>query len=483
MLSIELVTKAFDGAMKGKKFKNVPTSMAFMLMHNKEYYISEVGRILEERAFRPKKPRESIRIDAGSGKERHIQAPALFPDQIVHWCIVLTLMPIFMTGMDHWSCASVKGRGTLYAKNFIERELDNSLGLTGPQSPEYKYKYCLKMDIRKFFESINREILMSLLEKKIKDKEMLDICRKIIYSVPGTGLPLGFFTSQWLANFYLQKFDHDLREKIMPKYGIHFYVRYADDMIILGSNKRKMMELLNEINEYLKTNLDLELKNTSRVFAIKDTPIDFIGYRFSYGKTTLRKRTLIKARKANARLYGKKFTIKSLKTAMAYNGWMKTTDTKQYRAKYMKGSPYLERSKISELDKIEHNKYLVSYNYNRLKDLDESIDRLRSETELGDGHVLIRYYDNTDEVRVVARSRYKFPDEDSYYERLKEEEQKEIVKSSKSKNYKHKKGRPYMNTAEGFINQNEKEIYRRYYNLEMAQYETSKELEKVQYEA
>ena len=94
----------------------------------------------------------------------------------------------------------------------------------------------------------------------------------------------------------------------------------------------------------------------------------------------------------------------------------------------------------------------------------------------------IRYYDNTDEIRVVARSRYKFPDEDSYYKRLKEEEdKKDIAKSSKSKNYKHKKGRPYMNTAEGFINQNEKEIYRRYYNLEMAQYETAKELEKVQY--
>ena len=74
----------------------------------------------------------------------------------------------------------------------------------------------------------------------------------------------------------------------MPKYGVDTYIRYMDDMIILGSNKRKLERLMNEITEFLAT-LSLELKNTSCIFDISTRDIDFIGYRFSYGKTTLRK--------------------------------------------------------------------------------------------------------------------------------------------------------------------------------------------------
>ena len=80
-----------------------------------------------------------------------------------------------------------------------------------------------------------------------------------------------------------------LREVLMPKYGVDFYIRYMDDMLIMGSNKRKLAQLKGEISQYLHNNLKLELKNTTRIFSIAECPIDYIGFRFSYGKTVLRK--------------------------------------------------------------------------------------------------------------------------------------------------------------------------------------------------
>lgn len=474
MLSIRVASEAFDGAMRDKKFKHRPGSIAFMLYHNRDYYIAEVGRILETESFKPKKPRESIRLDAGSGKERHIQAPALFPDQIVHWCVMLVLQDIFLKGMDTWCCASVKGRGTLYAKNFIERTLDNSQGITGRDAPERKYKYCLKMDIRKFFENIDRRILIDKLESKIKDPKMIKICSDIIYSVPGQGLPLGYYTSQWFANFYLQSFDHYLREVLMPKYGVDFYIRYMDDMLIMGSNKRKLAQLKGEISQYLHDNLKLELKNTTRIFSIAECPIDYIGFRFSYGKTVLRKNILHRARGANERLYNGKFHIKELRSSMAYNGWIQNTDTKQYRAQHMQGSVYLERKKISEFSKIERLETLASERYKRTIRIEEDIINLRQETELGDGVVLIRHYpDRHDQVRVVARSRYRFPDQDEYEEELrKAAEEKANKKKKKHKKKKHKPGETYRAPAERyFAEEGMEEIYARDYNQNIKDYD------------
>lgn len=473
MLSIRLVNEAFDGAMRDKKFKHRPGSIAFMLYHNRDYYIAEVGRILAEESFKPKKPRESIRLDAGSGKERHIQAPALFPDQLVHWCIMLVLQDIFLKGMDTWCCASVKGRGTLYAKNFIERTLDNSQGITGRDAPERKYKYCLKMDIRKFFENIDRRILIEKLESKVKDPKIIKICSDIIHSVPGKGLPLGYYTSQWFANFYLQSFDHYLREVLMPKYGVDFYIRYMDDMLILGSNKRKLMQLMAEISKYLNDNLKLELKNTTRVFSIADCPIDYIGFKFSYGKTTLRKNILHRARNANETLYKGKFHIKELRSSMAYNGWIQNTDTKQYRQEHMQGSVYLERKKISEFSKIERAELLALDRYNRVLRIEEDIRTLRQDTELGDGVVLIRHYsDRGDQVKVVARSRYRFPDQDEYEEELRIAEEEKINKKKKKKRKrKHKPGEDYRAPADRyFAEEGRKDQYTKDYNFNIKNY-------------
>lgn len=435
MISKERLEMVYSGVMKGKHHKDAPGSIAFMIRMNKDYYMAEIGRMLQEKSFRPTKPRESIRYDKSSRKFRKIQAPKLFPDQFIHWSIILAMQPTLMRGMDDWCCASVKGRGTLYAKNFLEKKLDNGNDINSKIPVSRKYKYCLKMDIRKFFENISKEILIQKLESKIKDKQLIDLTKLVLNSVPGNGIPLGYYTSQWFANFYLQSFDHDLREKIMPKYGVDTYLRYMDDMVILGSNKRKLKQLMNEISENLKS-LKLELKHTSCIFSIEDRDIDFIGYRFSYGKTTLRKTILHRAKAANDRLYSGKFTLNKLRTANAYNGWIKTSDVKKYVADNLHGDIKLENYKLKMALNKERDQYLNSVKYEHVLKVESEINSIREQTEFGD-HVLVRYYPSSDNTKVVVRCKFKFPDEDEYYNR-KEMEKQEMLNKKKKKTRQNK---------------------------------------------
>lgn len=318
-----------------------------------------------------------------------------------------------MRGMDDWCCGSIKGRGTKYAKDFIEKTLDNSLNDRRKIPIEREYKYCLKMDIKKFFDNIDREILVKKLNRVIKDKEMIKICTDIIYSTKGPGIPLGYYTSQWFANFYLQSFDHHLREKLMPKYNTHIYVRYMDDMIILGSNKRKLINLMKEISNYLKEELHLSLKETSSVFSIADNPIDFIGYKFSYGKTTVRKKILYNMRKANIRLHSGKFSHSKLRSSEAYISYIKSTDIKTYAKNNLKGNLALEFHKLKQYNKEYMEEYLSSPKYIKYNTIKEKIDDIKK-NDKDPGHVLVRHYNKTDDQRIVSRCSFVFPDEEEY---------------------------------------------------------------------
>lgn len=453
MLNAEQMDKVYKGVMKGKHRKDDPTSISFMIKNNKDYYLTEVCRMLEYREFKPHKPRHSIRRDKGSGKLREIQAPVLWPDQFVHWAMMLQLQPIFAKGMDHWCCASVKDRGTLYAKNFIEKLLDDSddENKAPKDRVRNKYKYALKLDIRKYFAHVDREILMAKIRAKVKDEEMIELCRKIIYSVPGQGIPLGYYTSQWFANFYLQDFDHYLREVIMPRHGVKIYLRFMDDMFLAGSNKRKLERVRAEIEQYLAT-LKLELKPGSLI-NLHEEPLVFIGYQFSYGKTTLRENIVDNMVKANRKLYKGKFTIKKLESFNSYNGWVQSSDTHELSEKILIGSRKIERMKLIELLSKRKTELVANGTFDKIAEIEQRIAELRAAEQGPNDKVLIRYYSNRDEARIVARTNYKMPGEDEYKAKLaaqakKEAEEREKRKATKKKRKrKHRPGRPYYPSA------------------------------------
>jgi len=117
----------------------------------------------------------------------------------------------------------------------------------------------LKLDVRKYFDSIDHEILKILLRKRFKDRILLSLFDQIIngYSKdPGKGVPIGNLTSQYFANHYLAPLDHYIREQLR----CHYYVRYMDDCIIWQDSKESLKEIHQKIREYLKKHLLLELK-------------------------------------------------------------------------------------------------------------------------------------------------------------------------------------------------------------------------------
>ena len=253
-----------------------------------------------------------IIYDGIQRKKRTIIVPT-FREQIVHHMVVNILKPIIMKSMYEHSYGSIPDRGATLGAKRIRRWLKDSKGT----------RYCLKMDIKKYFDSVPHEIVTRKLAEQIHDQRFLNILLEIV-NVNEKGLPLGFYTSQWLANWYLTGLDHYIKEVLKAPY----YIRYMDDMIIFGSNKRKLHKMRQAITDYLKKYLGLELKGNYQVFPIKSRALDFMGFRFYRYRTTLRRTILYKTCRKAKRLFKKdKPTIYDIKQFMSYLGWFKQTDT------------------------------------------------------------------------------------------------------------------------------------------------------------
>ena len=284
-------------------------------------------------------------------KKRTIIVPT-FPEQIIHHMIVQTMKPIFMRGMYPHSFGSIPGRGMHNGKAVIEKWIRNDSGRN--------IKYCLQMDIHHFFASIPHDILKDMLRKRIHDDRFLTVLFEVI-DATDTGLPLGFYTSQWLANWYLQGLDHYIKEDLHTAY----YARYMDDMVIFGSSKKKLHWMRKKISEYLEQNLGLELKDTWQVFRFHNTdrktgadlyrPLDLMGFRFYRNRTTLRKSIMLKAERKAKRVGRKKghVTAYDARQCLSYLGYIDCTDTYSFYEERIK--PHVSyralRKKVSNADK------------------------------------------------------------------------------------------------------------------------------------
>lgn len=241
-------------------------------------------------------------------KEREIYKLPFYPDRILHHAILNILEDIFVSVFTADSYSCIKKRGVHKASYKLRRylkDVDNT-------------QYYLQLDIRKFYPSVDHEILKSLLRRKFKDKKLLLLLDEIIDSAPGC--PIGNYLSQYFANYYLTFFDHWLKEVLRVKY----YLRYADDMIFLGS-KEELKNAFNKINNYLKTNLKLDLKPNWKLSPIASykgdtgSGIDFCGYVHYRECTLIRKRIKEDYKKAIKNGATKE-------TLAGFNGWISHAD-------------------------------------------------------------------------------------------------------------------------------------------------------------
>lgn len=193
-------------------------------------------------------------------------------DRLLHHALYRHLYPFFTKTfiVDSYSCRL--GKGTHKAvKRFNDFYLKVSKNNT-------KQVWVLKCDIRKFFDSINQEILLNILDSYITDKEIMALLRKIIGSFykkeVGVGLPLGNLTSQIFVNIYMNIFDQFMKHKIKANY----YIRYSDDFVILSDDKVWLERTLLEISNFLNNKLKLSLHPSKVSITTFSSGVDFLGW-------------------------------------------------------------------------------------------------------------------------------------------------------------------------------------------------------------
>lgn len=237
-------------------------------------------------------------------KERVIYQLPYYPDRIVHHILMNILEPIFVKWFIKNTYACIKNRGIHSMQNDIEKDLR--------KFPE-ETKWCLKLDIRKFYPSINKSILYNILTTKIKDKWLLSILKEIIESSEN-GVPIGNYLSQFFANIYLTETDHWAKEILRIK----FYYRYCDDIVIFGKDKCDLYNTYRKIGQHLSF-VELKLKNP-KLF-LTDFGVDFAGYVFRHSHTLLRKTMKIRFKRV-VRKYNVSFADKEKRRLSSYYGWL-----------------------------------------------------------------------------------------------------------------------------------------------------------------
>ena len=230
-------------------------------------------------------------------------------DRIVHrWYVDNFMIENFVRGFCYNSYACIKNKGmhkacldVQYAMRHCKRTWENY--------------YIIKMDVSKYFQNIDKNILYKILSRKIKDKNLLWLTQEILYS-NGTekGLPIGNYTSQCFANIYLNEMDQYAKHELKLKY----WYRYMDDMVAIVKNKKEAIEKLEKIRNFLKNKLGLELNSKTQIFKGKQG-VNFCGYKINEYRLKIRNKGKRKLKKKVQYLTGKvKLGKMSSKEAQKY---------------------------------------------------------------------------------------------------------------------------------------------------------------------
>lgn len=261
------------------------------------------------------------------GKTRTIYRLPYWPDRVVQHAFCQILSPIWRDSLIRHTYASIPGRGIHDAARHLRDQLRTDREGT---------TYCLKMDVRKFYPSINHTIMQKVIRRRIKDPRVLVWLDEVISSIditaPGVGLPIGNYLSQWLANLYLAELDW----RIKQHHKVTYYHRYCDDVVLLGTDKEALHAIHLDIEAFLAEHYALDVKKDWQVFPIDSRGIDFVGYVFDHDKTLLRK--AMKKRMAKT-LSNPRATRspenyhRALNSTPSYDGWTRFGNTRKLREK------------------------------------------------------------------------------------------------------------------------------------------------------
>jgi retron-type reverse transcriptase len=258
--SFQNLCTAFKKAFIGKKSN--PEAAEFYL--NLEKNLFKLREELLNKTYTPGKYRY---FEIRDPKERLISA-APFRDRVVHHALINIIEPIFERIFIKNSFACRKGKGThksvLLAKNYIRFN-----------------KFYLKMDIEKYFETMDHRKLVEIFSETLCDQDILWLVKTILKTseqssgAKGTGIPIGNLTSQFFANVYLNKLDHFALDKLSARY----YIRYMDDFVLFENDKNKLKDYRDQLEQFAESQLMLKVKERATIIQKRENGIGFLGYR------------------------------------------------------------------------------------------------------------------------------------------------------------------------------------------------------------
>lgn len=246
-------------------------------------------------------------------KERIIKSLP-YKDRIVQqWYIYEFIKPYIIPRLINNTCACIEKRGTHYAVKLIQRYMRI-------MKRKYNNYYIIKLDIKKYFNNIDKDILYQIMNSFIKDKKLLWLTKIFIYDNDSElGIPIGNYTSQYFANIYLSLLDKYIKKELKVKY----YVRYMDDTVILVKDKSECSVLMDKIKLFLHDRLKLELNEKSRYYP-NSLGVNFCGY-IIYETHRLIRKDSKKKIKSKVRKWLKLNEMNILdknKVILSYNSWL-----------------------------------------------------------------------------------------------------------------------------------------------------------------
>lgn len=357
--SMDNLYRAYQNAKSGKGwYKEVK-----QIEKRPFYYLAGLQYMLKNHLFKTSEY-EIFILNEGK-KKRDVYKLPFFPDRIAQWAILQVIEPFLVANMTADTYSAIPGKGIQPIVNDLrgyyktKRVNGKKKSVWVPSillSDEENTRYCYKIDLHHYYQSINHEVLKQKFRKVFKDPELLWLLDEIADSIntateedlielslsgeievdPNTGIPIGNYMSQYSGNFYLSSFDHWVKEELHVK---HYY-RYMDDVVIFASSKEELHEIHRKVTAYTRDYLHLNIKGNYQIFPTKVRGVDFVGYRFFGEYTLLRKSTAINF-KRKMRACRKKMennippTYSEWCSFNSYKGWLGNCDSYRLFKKYM----------------------------------------------------------------------------------------------------------------------------------------------------
>ena len=375
IISLENLILAWKKARKGKTKKD------YVINFEEELFCNLMA-LHYELKYKSYKPKELVTFVLRDPKTRVI-SKSNFRDRIIHHAVCNIIEPIFDKTFIHDSCANRIGKGNLFGlkrlREFVRKVSKNGLIAKNTfQDRNYIVGYCLKADIKHYFQEVDNHVLAGILSNKIKDENVVWLIRQILDNNAASwgrgerprdanyhtqtrtwsraevkkGMPLGNLTSQFFANVYLNELDYFVKHVLRVKY----YIRYVDDFVILHNSRERLEMWKEQIDRFLREKLGLELHPQKSHVIPLSRGIDFVGFRNFYHHILVRKRNIIKMQKKIAGMKNNEISYWELmESYLGWQAYVKWSNSFNLRKRTLKK---IQKVKKERLKQVAISKYI-----------------------------------------------------------------------------------------------------------------------------